>query len=211
MQKVIDSIQNMQSVRVNKWLSFCDCMFRGMKRKRRQKAVQRLRSLYMKQLDVRRLIFNSLTLQNFLNSFLTKPQKTLLTHHRNLVGIVASDTSQGATGTDEDPLANLPSPSFAKDLQGFKPVKMFDKNLVEGVLAGTKKHEAQQEPEIEQVSSASFDGQTEISMIGRTQEIGRQLQQNRRNLPLKDIFTKETTSIGNKKIQDGAMVAIEDF
>ena len=133
--------------------------------------MHRLRLLYMKQLDVRRLISNSLTLQHFLNSFLTKPQQTLLAHHRSRVGNIASDESQGATGADDDPLGNLPSPSFEKDLRGFEPVDMFDKNLVRGVLAEGK-YEAPKELEMEQASSANFDGSSmELSMLSRTHDV----------------------------------------
>ena len=72
LQELLSFVNNWQPVRLSLCVSVLDCLCRGFKRKRRQKAVRKLQQRYMKQLDVRSIIANSLAFQDFTRCFLTR-------------------------------------------------------------------------------------------------------------------------------------------
>ena len=74
----------------------------------------------MEQLDIRRIIANSISLQDFIRCFLTKPQQALLTHQRTRMGALNTDGEESSPEeADADPLGNFPSATFVEDLTSF--------------------------------------------------------------------------------------------
>lgn len=86
----------------------------------------RLQKRYLEQLDVRRIISNSIAFQDFIRCFLSKPQQALLAHQKTRIGSLQSDGTQDLTSDVDYPLGNLPSVNFADDLKGFDPQDKFD-------------------------------------------------------------------------------------
>ena len=137
MQALITSVIKLKSVKINLWNSLLDCLSRGRNKRRRQKAVMDLTNRYSQQLDVRRIISNSIAFQDFIRCFLLRPQKALLFHQRTRISLLNSQDSQISDSFEDEggnPLGNFNSANFKKDLQNFKPQSLLDKKLLLGVL-----------------------------------------------------------------------------
>ena len=137
MQALITSVIDLKSVKISLWNSQLDCLSRGRNKLRRQKAVMDLSKRYSQQLDVRRIISNSIAFQDFIRCFLSRPQKALLFHQRTRISFLNSQESQKSDSSeDEDvnPLGNFTSAKFEKYLKYFEPQGMLDKKLLLGVL-----------------------------------------------------------------------------
>ena len=87
----------------------------------------------MKQLDVRHIISNSMAYNDFMRCFLSKPQRSLLSHQLSRIGLIDSDINS-PTSSDKDPLGEFNSAQFGKDMESFEPRDIHDRNLVLGVL-----------------------------------------------------------------------------
>ena len=116
----------LRAIKLSFTMSILDCLLRGIRRKRRQKVVMRLYKRYIAQLDVRRIISNSLAIQDFLRCFLTRPQLSLLARQRTRIGAPTSsseseDAIDGSLLGSENPLRGYKSPSFAHDMHNFEP------------------------------------------------------------------------------------------
>ena len=59
---MIGHVMKLQAIKLSFAVSVFDCLLRGIRRKRRQKVVMRLQKRYLAQLDVRRIISNSLAI-----------------------------------------------------------------------------------------------------------------------------------------------------
>ena len=103
---LIGLMQKLKAVRVSFCESILDCLKRSFKRRRRQKVIRRLLERYMKQLDIRVIIANSLAFQDFTHCFLSKPQQTLLSHQRSRISVDFSSNS-GEDNNNDDPLRDI--------------------------------------------------------------------------------------------------------
>ena len=74
METLVRSVISLKKLKLSLWISLLDCLCRGKKKRRRQKAVMNLSKRYSEQLDVRRIISNSIAFQDFIRCFLSKPQ-----------------------------------------------------------------------------------------------------------------------------------------
>ena len=90
--------------------------------------MQSLVKFHTGQLDIRKIISNSITLRDFLRSFLTQPQKVLLAHQRTRVATKKLSTAKKKaskfadhSSSDEEAFMKFSSSTFVQQMTEFEP------------------------------------------------------------------------------------------
>ena len=114
--------------------SIFDCLFYYFKKHRCQRNIIRIRARYKKQTDVRRIIMNSLSIQDFFRCFLTVPQQTLMNYQRSRLILDGTNPDDNSSTDVEQPLNTLCHFKSMQILRAFQPASGFDNRLVKGII-----------------------------------------------------------------------------
>ena len=95
--------------------------------------IQKLADYNIEQLDIRRIIKNSISLQDFLRNSLTRKQKVLMAHQRTRVATLDHSSSESVNGIDA-PIGKIDALTFHQEIAGFEPKSHLDRQLIQGVL-----------------------------------------------------------------------------
>ena len=114
--------------------SFYDWLCRSKGRSRLLKS-KLMKQQYVAQLDVRRLIANSISLRDFLRSFLTPAQQALLAHQRSRFASFKKDADSASKSLDDETFERFDPEAVQQILtQQLDLDSRLDRNLVRGVL-----------------------------------------------------------------------------
>ena len=131
---MVESVSDLKKINLSLW-ERCYYFFCCKKhRNRRYKAVINLKERFVQQLDIRRIISNSIVFNDFIRCFLSRPQLALLLHQRTRIGSLNPDTKQDSSSQDDDLFGNLTDEKFKKEIKNFESRSLFDNNLILGVL-----------------------------------------------------------------------------
>ena len=79
LKTLIDSVKRLKTVKIKVSQVLLSCLCRSFRKRKGHKAMQELVKFHTDQLDIRKIISNSIGLKDFLRCFLSEPQKALLT------------------------------------------------------------------------------------------------------------------------------------
>ena len=95
--------------------------------------IQKLADYNFEQLDIRRIIKNSISLQDFLRSSLTHQQKVLMAHQWTRVATLDHCSSESVNAIDATN-GKIDALTFHQEIAGFKPKSRLDRQLIQGLL-----------------------------------------------------------------------------
>ena len=72
-ETLIDSVQRQQKVKLKVYQLLLTCLCRSVRKHKGHKALQKFVKFHSDQLDIRRIIANSITLKDYLRCFLSQP------------------------------------------------------------------------------------------------------------------------------------------
>ena len=127
-----DSVSHLARFKFSWYLTLMNCLCRCLRKNKGHPKVQRLTDYYVKHLDIRSIMRNSISLQDFLRCWLSEKQKVLLAHQRTRVA--TSDKNRSTNSEAEDPLGKFSAEIFVRKMNGFEPKDDFERRLVQGVL-----------------------------------------------------------------------------
>ena len=94
LETVIDSIKRLKIVKIKASQVLLSCLCRSFRKHRGHKAMQELVKFHTDQLDIRKIISNSIGLKDFLRCFLSEPQKALLSMQRTRIATAMKDSDK---------------------------------------------------------------------------------------------------------------------
>ena len=118
------------------WWKIVFCCPRCFPLSKGKRKSRRIGQIYSKQLDIERLVSNSIGLRDFLRCYLTTNQRILLAHQRTRVAKESdySQKSSSETSSDDETAEKYDAEKFKKRMEGFQPTSKFEQNLVKGVI-----------------------------------------------------------------------------
>ena len=115
----------MKPLKISNLDSLLNCICRTFRKHKGHKSIQKLVDSKTKQLDIRRIISNSVSLRNFFRCFLSPQQKALLAFQRTKVASVDKKAHKSCSSSEEEFSAKV-AKRFERTMLGFVPKDSFD-------------------------------------------------------------------------------------
>ena len=135
---MLDALKSFKRLEISLLAVLANLCCRFCRKSKDQRLFERIQDYHNRQLDIRSIMSNLVTVQDFLSAFLTKNQKVLLAHQKSRVLKLeeSSDGSGQASFGDKstDAVGKFNLARFKREMAGVAPADDFEWNLALGVL-----------------------------------------------------------------------------
>ena len=134
-QYILEQVKQRIPIKLTFRDSFLYVCCRFVRKHKGQRSIQKLIDFQTGQLDVRRVIANSISLRDFFHCFLTPQQKALIANQRSRVASIAGKQEAKSSSDDNDPISVYKKANyFMQETCSFVPSNSFEHRLVKGLL-----------------------------------------------------------------------------